>query len=250
MAAACLGLLTAVACGGFAVTRATAINVGSLRVSLTAELAPKGLPRFQPKPVAARVGVSIAPDNGRLPPKLRSVELSLDRHINLQLRDGADCRISQLKNTPPPDALRTCGAALVGDGRAQAIVSYPGQPRFRSRGRILIFSGAAKSGQERLLIHSFFPRPVRAASVSSAAVVPVPGPRFGKALEVKTPKIAGGNGRLVAIYLRLGGRDRQRASGPSVQATCPSQRLVVLTEVNFAQPLGTLKGGRVLPCGR
>jgi hypothetical protein len=227
---------------------ATPIDVGSAEIRLEAEILPAVLPRFEPTPVSAQIGVSITTDDDRLPPKLRRVELSLDRHIALHLGRSERCHKGQLKNTSPSQAMRACRPALLGSGRAQAIVAYPGQRRFRTRGRVLVFAGSSARGARRLLVHSFFPRPIRATSVSVAEITRAPGPRFGDSLTVKTPKIAGGNGRLASIRLRLGTRAEPESGGPLVEATCPTRRLAILTRVTFARPLGGLSGATILPC--
>jgi hypothetical protein len=226
---------------GGALARGETIHVGDLKVDFRTHLRPAELPARKPRAVEMGLKVSLATDNASPPPKLSQLQLRLDRHVILADEDSLRCRRREIRNAFPATALRRCRGAVLGRGRAVAWVKYPDQEPFRSRGRLLLFLGPGDS----LLLYSTFPRPAFAIAVTRVGLRRPADRRFRLALRVRLPAIAGGNGRLISLRLRLGHRPRDDTQ-PAVLAQCPGGRLAAETRMTLgAQAFGL---GNLFPC--
>src|SRR5690606_2350994 len=151
-----------------------------------------------------------------------------DRRGTLDVRGLARCKPNRLKNTKTKRARKLCRAALVGSGRASAIIDFPDQEPFKASGPLLAFNGPKRGKRHTIVFHVFAHVPVPTTFVVPAPITNAPGKQWGKRVTIKVPPIAGGNGVLTDAVIKVGRRWRHRGKRRSyLLAKCPTGTLQI-----------------------
>jgi len=174
---------------------------GDLFVHFGGGISPKALPRDSRASIAVRIEGTIRGLSGEHPPPLRRIKIELNRGGVLDAKGLPTCRQSQIEFATGPEALATCGSALVGAGGIVARTDLGGQANTRIRGEVLLFNSVA-NGQPSILAHIFQKKP---AQIIRVVVFRVQrrGGQFGTVITGKLSPSLNTNGYLESIFLQL-----------------------------------------------
>lgn len=219
-----LGLLGGIA-GALALPAAgERAQSGNLRLLIDGDFAPHALPRDRPAPIEVRFDGSVTTIDGSHPPALRKFVLELNRNGRFSAAGLPVCRAPQLQSTSTEEALRRCRGALVGRGNFRAAIRTEPRGSIPARGRLLVFS-SRKRGRPALVMHLFAAVPIRVAYILPLGLDHRPRGAFGTILEARLPVLAGGQGSITDIHLRIGRtyrKDGRRRSLISAACAAPA----------------------------
>lgn len=213
---------------------AQTVRSGNLVARIEGAFSPKKLPKTKPAPITLSLAGSLQSADGSHPPALKTLLLQFDRHGELNTKGLPTCRASQLQSTITAKAKQVCGAALVGQGTAEAEIAFPEQAPFSASGPLLIFNGAPKGGHQVLLIHVYAFVPAPTTFVTSAIITKTKG-KYATSAEVAIPTITAGQGSLTAFKATLHKTFNYKGQRQSLLlATCPTGHLYAHGEFSFA----------------
>jgi hypothetical protein len=136
-------------------TFAETIAKGPVRLSVTAALAPKALPRTKPASVSVTLAGKISSaKKGTSPPQLKRIAFAINANGKLNLKGLPVCRIGHIQPATNQEAIEACPNSLVGTGAFAADVKLPEQSPFPSKGKMLAFNGRLR-GQPAILAHIY-----------------------------------------------------------------------------------------------
>lgn len=218
---------------------AETVQDGNLRVSFSADFAPRSLPRDKAVPVEVRG--RIATTDGSHPPPLRWFEVKLNRNGRLYSKGLPVCTAPQLQSTDTATALARCRGALVGRGNFRAQVLL--EEEILASGKILAFN-SRRGGKPALLLHLFAGAPVRFALVVPMAIEHRRG-QFGTVLRAKVPRLGGNLGSVTEIGLTIDRRYSFRGKRRSyVSAACSAPGTFTEAVFPFARGSFRFEGHR------
>lgn len=202
-------------------TAAETIQQEGVRLSFGGELAPRKLPRHASVPVQVSLRAGIAGANGQPLPQLRRMAIAINRVGRLDASGLPVCRLSQVQPATTEDALRNCGASLVGTGRFAASVHIAEQVPYPSRGRIDAFNGSYH-GKPAVLLHVYGTEPIPTSFTMPLTISHAHG-TYGIVLRTSLAKTTPSAGRVTALSLRLGRTYTYRGRRHSyLAASCPA----------------------------
>lgn len=222
--------------------------VGNICVADDGGISPSKLPRHGYAPVSARLNGEISTRDGSHPPALRSVDLEIDKTIELHAAGLPVCRASQLEARTTAEAKKACSRAIVGSGKGQVEVAFPDQRPFRANGPILLFYGGVKGAVTTVLLHAYVNVPAPTAIVTRAKITKIDDGRFGMRIQVQIPRIAGSFGSVTDFNVRVGRRYTYKGKRRSfLAASCPTGIWIAAGRVSFADGT-TLAIHHSFPC--
>ncbi len=179
---------------------AVTVLVGNLVIKINGSTNPVALPKNSLTPIGFHGSVSISTNDGsHIPPALTS-ELLIDKHIALETAGLPTCTLGELRATSPSQAMKNCGDALLGRGRATAQVQFPEQHSFEATGPLLAFNGPTVGGgayrgkgynEQLYYVYAHVPLPTALIAVGK---VSKGSGKYGYEIDISIPKIAGGAG--------------------------------------------------------
>jgi hypothetical protein len=182
--------------------RGETVRQGGLQVSFAGSVAPQVLPRAGTTPVSVAIRGGVRALGGNLPPSLRRIAIEVNRIGVLDRRGLAVCPAGRLRATSTADALRACGAALVGEGRVGGALVLPEQRPAGFGGRVVAFNGRLPDGAPAILTHLYLPRPLPLSFVLAFRVSRGHG-TFGTRLLATVPVQTRRTAHITAFSLRL-----------------------------------------------
>jgi len=192
-----------------------------VRVSVSAELAPRALPRTGTAPVAISLAgkiKAIAPEG---PPQLEKITIEINSHGTLTSRGLPQCRRGKIDPSTTSEALAACRGALVGEGSFSADVKLPEQSPFPSSGKVLAFN-ARYLGRPAIFAHIYGTEPAPTSYVLPF-VINRTGDTYGTVLEASLPRVTGDWGFVTGISMRLSRRFSAGGHRRSyISAGCPA----------------------------
>jgi hypothetical protein len=192
-----------------------------------AGFSPTRLSPTKPTPIAFGFSIKVKAGEGGQPPALREFRLESDKHARLDVRGIPTCKLGGRDvRRNIAEVRKACRPALVGEGRIEARVQFPGQPPLSVQSELLALNGGVKGGMTKLYLHAVFPAPVTAWIVIPVEIRRISRGRFGTAAIASVPKIAGGSGSVTSFNLTL--------KKGIVSATCPDGRLKTRGAMVFA----------------
>lgn len=198
-------------------------------------ISPSKLPRHGEAPVTAVLMGEIKTRDGSHPPAAQTLEIDIDRTIDVDAVGLPVCKVSQLVARSSSAARRACADAIVGSGTAEVEVAFPEQKPFSSTGPLLLFNGGVHGGATTFLLHAYVDVPAPTAIVMKATVTHIRRGRFGFHLATRIPKIAGGAGSATAFRLKVGRRFTYKGEKKSLLvAGCPTGSWITKGHVSFA----------------
>lgn len=177
------------------------VERGNLFVKFAGGIAPTKLPRHENAPITVRVDGTVRTLSGERPPALRFITIAINRGGKVETRGLPRCERSQIESASSAQALATCGAALVGEGRYLAGVTFPEQEAFPLQGRVLAFN-ARVDGQRAILAHVYGGNPFPNARIF-VFHIRKSGGTFGTVLTAALPASLNRFGYLKRIVLDL-----------------------------------------------
>ncbi|HYG96361.1 MAG TPA: hypothetical protein VD741_04560 [Solirubrobacterales bacterium] len=196
---------------------------GNICVTDDGGISPDELPKRGKAPVTARLHAQVETRDGTHPPALQTVDIEIDRTIEVDAVGLPTCKAAQLQSRDTAAAKKACGSAIVGSGKAEVEVAFPEQAPFRSTGPLVLFNGGVQGPTTTVFIHAYVNVPAPTAIVTRATVTRIDGGRFGLRIGAKIPKVAGGSGSLTMFDLRVGRKFTYRGARKSfLMAGCPT----------------------------
>jgi hypothetical protein len=221
LVAACLAL--AFAAVAFGTGNRKVWCTGNICVADDGGISPSKLPRHGKAPITARLNGEISTRDGTHPPALRTIDLYIDKTIDIDPVGLPACRIGQLQARNSADAKSACPDAIVGSGSGEVEVAFSEQPPFRSTGPLVLFNGGDRGGTMTLLLHAYVSVPAPTAIVTKVAITRIHQGRFGLHIAAKIPRIAGGAGSVTDFDLEVGRKFTYKGQKKSfLMAGCPT----------------------------
>jgi hypothetical protein len=186
---------------GAALADAELVERGNLFVKFSGGIAPTNLPRHSNAPISVRVDGTVRTLSKDRPPALRFISIAINRGGRIETKGLPICRRSQIEAASSEQALRTCGAALVGTGRYSAGVAFPEQDTFPISGRILAFNTVV-DGERAILAHVYGRKPYPNSRIFVFHIHNSSG-TYGTVLTAALPASLNRNGYLKRIVLNL-----------------------------------------------
>jgi hypothetical protein len=226
-------ILAGVACASaYAITA----EIGPVWVSATATVQPRELPKpgHGNAPIALTSITRVGTHDGSVPPTLQTLLFVLDRNGTLDAKAWPSCSIAKLEGTTPSQARKRCAAALVGTGKAKALVTMPGRAPFRISSPLSFFNGPPAGGRPTLIAHAYETVPAPKALLVSIPIEALSGGRYGYRAKVELPEIAGGYGAPLLAEATIGAsRKRGGREIGYIEAHCAGGRLQVYGTARF-----------------
>jgi hypothetical protein len=195
-----------------------------LRVSLSGQLTPKALPRSAEAPVAVSLGGQISTTDGSDLPRLKTLQIEINRGGRLDDRGLPVCPLAQILTATSDRARSVCGGALVGSGRFEANIVLRGQAPYPTTGRLLIFNGR-KGGKPVLLGHIYSSQPFATSFVITFKIAKRPHGTYGTVLSASLPEALGNWGYVTGIEMKLSRRYSFQGKRRSfLSASCPAPK--------------------------
>lgn len=196
---------------------------GNICITDDGGIAPDKLPKRGKAPITARLLGEIETRDGTHPPPVQSLELEIDKTIDVDAVGLPTCKAAQLQSRDTTAAKRACGNAVVGSGKAEVEVEFPEQKPFSSTGPVVLFNGGVRGRTTTLLLHAYVNVPAPTAVVTEVTVTRINRGRFGLQVAATVPKIAGGSGSVTMFELRVGRKFTYKGEKKSfLIAGCPT----------------------------
>jgi hypothetical protein len=222
--------------------------VGNICVADDGGISPTKLPRHGKAPVTARLNGEISTRDGTHPPAFRSMDLKIDKTIELDAKGLPVCKPGQLEASTTATVKRVCGNAIVGTGKGEVEVAFPEQGPFSATGPIVLFNGGVKGAVTTILVHAYVNVPAPTAIVTKAKITKINEGRFGMRIEVRVPIIAGGSGSVTEFDLEVGRRYTYKGKMKSLLvAGCPTGIWMAKGQASFEDGT-TLAISHPFPC--
>jgi hypothetical protein len=225
----------------------TTIRAGNLVLQAEGVFSPKVLPRHTWAPITLNGHGSVATADGSHVPPVQSVHLQVDKHLRIESTGLPSCPLGKIEATTPSQAMKACGAALIGNGHATAEVAFPESAPFSAKGALLGFNGPTVRGYPEMLFYVNVAVPVPTTIVVVAQLAKDSG-RYGYKISMAVPELAGGSGSLTGFELTIGRQWTYKGARHSyLSAQCPEGQFVNQVEAAFGDGT-TLTGTLVSSC--
>lgn len=196
---------------------------GNICVTDNGGISPSKLPKHGKAPITARLNGKVETRDGTHPPALQSVQMDIDKTIDLDAVGLPTCRAGQIQSRTSAAAKSACGKAIVGSGKAEVEVAFPEQTPFRSTGPVVLFNGGVQGRTTFVLLHSYVNVPAPTAIVVKSKITRIDRGRFGLRIDARIPKIAGGAGSVTKFELKVGRKFTYKGKKKSyLMASCPT----------------------------
>jgi hypothetical protein len=240
-------ILAVIAVGGTA--QALHLQVGKLLVDAHATIEPSGLPAKGNAPVEVTSTVRVSTNDGSPPAGLRKLVLQFDKHGSIDPGAFPKCTLAKLEGKTTAAAKAACPKAVVGEGLARAVVTFPGQEPFTISSPLTFFNAPPTGGKPTLIAHAYEKVPEPKAVLTPIVIERVSKGRYGYQVSVEMPEIAGGFGATTLSKATIGvTRKRAGKTVGFVNAHCSGGRLQVFGLVYFGGGEGFTNGTLVQPC--
>jgi hypothetical protein len=226
-----LGVAAAVALVGSA--SGTVVTVGNLQVTADGSFSPKALPKTKPAPITLSLKGSVKTLDGSHVPALKTLALQFDKNGSVFTKGLPTCKYGQLTNTLTNAAHKACDKALIGSGKVEAELQFPGGSKQPAKGTLLIFNGAPQGGKPVFLQHAYINSPVSTTVVTKAVIGKAHG-KYGTSTTIEIPPLAGGYASLTSFTAKLAKSWNYKGKKVSLlQAKCPTGHLFAHGDFTF-----------------
>ena len=215
-------------------------------VKLAGKTSRKQFPATTPKPTTMTLKGKFSEPaaSGARVPAVSTISLQFDKAGAIFTKGLPTCRYS-----PNPDiGFVGCNeASLVGHGRVEVEIEFPGQPAFRGGGPLEIFNSVPRGGRPVLLYHLYAKVPAPTTLFTSGVIEPGHG-RYGTQTTIKIPSVTSGEGSVVGFRATLGKTWTYKGKRVNLlTASCPKGSLSAHAEFDFIDGFQT-SGQLFEPC--
>jgi hypothetical protein len=229
-----LGLAVAALLVAGGTAYALRIEIGNTVLSATANVLPRELPQKRNAPVEVTSITRVTSKDGSMPPALKSLDFEFDKHGSILTKGVPVCPMARLADTTPSQARKRCAGALVGTGTGKARVQLPGQSMTTITSPLSFFNASPIGGKPTLIAHGYETVPQPQAVLVPIVVQRVKHGRYGFAVHVEMPEIAGGFGAATLAEATLGRTFKVGGKRVGyVNARCEGGRLQFQGQVHF-----------------
>jgi hypothetical protein len=234
-----VGLIALLLGAGFA--NAEIFQKKNLRLTLTGGLAPTKLPRAGTSPIGVTVGGKISTTDNTRPPKMKSLQIELNRNGDLDYTGLPICPVDSIQPASTSRALSACRSSLVGQGSFAAEITLTGQDPYQAKGKLLAFNGK-ENGKPVLFAQIYSPRPFATSFVIVFQIEKRKG-TYGTALSANLPQSLRNWGNLTGIELRLSRKFSSKGKKRSyLSAGCPTPKGVAIASFPFVKTTFDFEG--------
>jgi hypothetical protein len=210
----------AVACAAVVPAGAEQSGRAGVVVSFDPQLSPHVLPRKGLAPVSISLSGSLRADDGKTPPRLRSLELAFGSRGGFDTAGLPTCPRTRLRNATTRQALERCRGALVGQGSILAEVPLAPERPLLVHARALAFN-ARKGGHPAVWVHVYTASPP-VSFVLPFTLRPLHHGAYGVLLKAPVAQALGRWPRLRSFQITFGRRYRSHGRRHSyLNAHCP-----------------------------
>ena len=216
------------------------VKVNDIVLRADGDFQPHALPRHRFVPISFHGYFDVAAKGGGKPVALQEATIDFDRDGRLSAGGLATCSPDLVANAGPEEARRTCAAAIVGEGRIEALVDLGGTT-VPASSPLTLFNGPRQDGHPTVILHARTGAP---AVQTFAVVVPIErrGGEFRYRARLALPPIAAGLGAVPRVEVAIGRRFGPRRRS-YVSARCSDG--VLRTHGRFSFADGTIVDGSV-----
>ena len=220
---------------------AALVAVNSLILRADGGFQPRELPRRGYAPIRFQGYFDIAAKDGGKPVELQQAVIDFDRDGHLNVAGLPTCPPEAIVALGTREARRTCGGAVVGSGRIEAIVAA-GDAVFPVSAPLTVFNGPPQEGSPTAILHARTSFPQVETYMIVAPIERRPG-RFRYRVTLDPPPIAGGLGAISRVEVDIGRRFGPNRNRSYVAARCSDGVLDTHGRFTFAD--GTIIDGSV-----
>lgn len=227
-----MSLIGLLACGtAYALTA----EFGSTKVTATATLLPRALPKKGGAPITLSSVTRIGTTDHSPPPTLKNLVFMLDKNGSIETKGVPVCTMAKLAETTPEEARKRCAGALVGEGIGKAEVNMPGKAPAQISSPLSFFNAPPVGGKPSLIAHAYETIPSPKTLLVPLTVERIAGGRYGYRVKIELPEIAGGYGAPTLAEAKIGRTYRRGGKrGGYLNASCAGGRLQVRGTLSFA----------------
>jgi hypothetical protein len=150
--------------------------------------------------------------------------IDFDRNAKLYTKGLPTCNPAKLQNQSTENALRACGNAKIGGGRAVALLVV-GPTVYTVNQTVTAFNGIPKGGKPVVILHTYGTTPIQTTLVLTGPVSQYNKEGFGPRLDLDIPLIAGGTGALKEVEVKIDKKWRFKGIKRSfLSAKCPNKK--------------------------
>lgn len=178
--------------------------------------------QFTPTGLEVTTRLSNSTREGGVPVPTTKVRIDFDKNTKVFSKGYPTCKESKLQNVSTDKALERCKRAVIGTGRAEALLPV-GSEIFKIKPKVTAFNGVPKGGKPVILLHTYARTPIQTTLVLSGVVKNYNKQGFGPRLDVNVPLIAGGAGALTYFNVTVKKEWKYKGKRVSyIQAKCPA----------------------------
>lgn len=231
VALAATSVLAAVALGGPVGKPVSSADGNSQAIG--AVIRPKRLyeKRFLPASLEVTTALKSTTAANGVPVPTTQVRIDFDRALRIFTKGYPTCNAAKLQNTSTEVARRECRRAIIGRGKAVALLPV-GETVYTVKQTVTAFNGRPKGKKPVVLLHSYGTVPVQTTLVLVGTVRNYYKQGYGPRLDVEVPLIAGGTGALIRFNVKIDRKYRWKGKRRSyIYSKCPRNKRLKIRSV-------------------
>lgn len=243
-----LGVVFGLVVVASALAKPHVIRAGNLFLRDDGGILPSTLPKHRQMPISGHISAEIGTTDGSHPPAARTLNIDVDKSIQVNAKGLPVCKQSQLVARSTAAAKKACPDAIVGSGEGEVAVAFPEQKPFAAKGPIVFFNGGVHGGTTLLIVHAYVAVPAPTAVIATVKISRIHRGHYGIHTVSQIPVIAGGAGSAIKVKLTIGRKFTYKGKKESyLTASCPTGHYYVEGRILFSDG-SMLKGAHALPC--
>lgn len=183
------------------------VKTGNLILRADGGFTPHKLPRKAFVPISFQGHAKLAAVDGGVPAAVQQIVLDFDRDGRLSVSGLSVCQPDALQEATPAEARARCRGAIVGKGKASALIVVADGAPVLATSPITLFNGPRQEGKPTVILHA---RTTVPAVQNFVITIPIErrGGLYRYRATIDVPPIAAGRGSLVQLEAKIGRRYR------------------------------------------